>query len=259
MDTRQVVVIDENMARHAFPGEDPVGKPVWIPSMGPKPVLVVGVVGHVRHWGLAADDLSRVQDQCYYPLTQVPDQLTKFFSSIMSVVVRTNVAPLNTVDSLQREARGAMGDQSLYELRTMEQLASSSLDQQRFLLFLFAIYSGVALLLACVGIYGVIAYLMSQRVPEIGVRMAMGAKPSDIVGLVLRQSFVIVLGGIGVGILASFGTNRILQSLVPGVQPSQTAIFVVVLPLLLTAALVASYIPARRAAKVEPMVALRNE
>jgi ABC-type antimicrobial peptide transport system permease subunit len=177
----------------------------------------------------------------------------------MSVVVRTNVAPLNTVDSLQREARGAMGDQSLYELRTMEQLASSSLDQQRFLLFLFAIYSGVALLLACVGIYGVIAYLMSQRVPEIGVRMAMGAKPSDIVGLVLRQSFVIVLGGIGVGILASFGTNRILQSLVPGVQPSQTAIFVVVLPLLLTAALVASYIPARRAAKVEPMVALRNE
>jgi predicted permease len=259
MDSRQVVVIDENMARHAFPGEDPVGKPVWIPGFGPKPVLIVGVVGHVRHWGLASDDLSRVQDQCYYPLAQVPDQLTKFFSSIISVVVRTNVPPLNTVDSLQREARGAMGDQSLYELRTMEQLVSASLDQQRFLLFLFAIYSGVALLLACVGIYGVIAYLMSQRVPEIGVRMAMGAKPSDIVRLVLRQSLVIVLAGVGVGILASFATGRILQNLVPGLQSSQAAIFVVVLPLLLAAALFASYIPARRAAKVDPLVALRYE
>jgi putative ABC transport system permease protein len=141
----------------------------------------------------------------------------------------------------------------------MEQLASASLDQQRFLLFLFAIYSALALLLACVGVYGVIAYLMSQRIPEIGVRMAMGARPSDIVGLVLRQSLVIVLAGVGVGILASFATGRILQSLVPGVQPSQAAIFVVVLPLLLTASLFASYIPARRAAKVDPLVALRYE
>jgi predicted permease len=259
MDGRQVVVIDENMARHAFAGGDAVGKLVSLPAMGPKPVLVVGVVGHVRHWGLAGDDLSRVQDQCYYPLAQVPDQLTKFFSSIISVVVRTKIPPSNAVESLQREARGAMGDQSLYALRTMEQLVSASLDQQRFLLLLFAIYSGLALLLACVGIYGVIAYLMSQRVPEIGVRIAMGAKPSDIVGLVLRQSFVIVLAGVGVGILASFATGRILQSLVPGVQPSQAAIFAVVLSLLLAAALFASYIPARRAAKVDPLVALRYE
>jgi predicted permease len=259
MDSGQVVVIDENMARHAFPGEDPVGKPIWLPGMGRKPVEVVGVVGHVRHWGLAADDLSRVQDQFYYPLAQVPDQLTKFFSSIMSVVVRTNVAPLNAVESLQRDVRGAIGDQTLYELRTMEQLASASLDQQRFLLFLFAIYSGLALLLACIGIYGVIAYLMTQRVPEIGVRMAMGAKPSDIVRLVLRQSFIIVLAGVGVGILASFATGRILHSLVPGSQPSQATIFAVVIPLLLAAALFASYIPARRAAKVDPIVALRYE
>ncbi|HEY6182313.1 MAG TPA: ABC transporter permease [Terriglobales bacterium] len=259
LDSSQVIVIDENMARHAFSGEDPVGKQVSVPGFGPKPVLVVGVVGHVRHWGLASDDLSRVQDQCYYPLTQAPDQLTKFFSSIMSVVVRTNVTPLNVVEPLQRDARGAMGDQSLYEVRTMEQLVSASLDQQRFLLFLFAIYSGLALLLACIGIYGVVAYLMSQRIPEMGVRMALGASRSDIVRLVLRQSLVIVLAGVGVGILASLATGRILQSLVPGVQTSQVGIFAVVLPLLLTSALFASYIPARRAAKVEPLVALRYE
>ena len=259
MDSRQVVVIDENMARHAFPAEDPVGKPVWIPGMGPKPVEVVGVVGHVRHWGLAGDDLSRVQDQFYYPLAQVPDQLTKFFSSILSVVVRTNIAPLNTVESLQREVRGAMGDQTLYEMRTMEQLVSASLDQQRFLLFLFAIYSGLALLLACVGIYGVLAYLMSQRVPEIGVRIAMGARPLDIVGLVFRQTLVIYLVGVGIGIVASFATGRILQSLVPAAQTSQAVVFVVVLPMLLAAVLLASYWPARRATKVDPMAALRYE
>lgn len=258
MDSRQVVVIDENMARHAFPGEDPVGKLVWIPGMGPKPVEVVGVVGHVRHWGLADDDLSRVQDQCYYPLAQVPDQLAKFFSSIISVVIRTNVPPANVIDSLQKEARGPLGDQTLYELRTMEELASASLAQQRFLLYLFAIYSGLALLLACVGIYGVIAYLTNQRVPEIGVRVALGATRSNILGLVLRQSLTIVLAGIGIGMLASFATAHILQRLVPVAQTSQTIIFVV-LPLLFAASLLASYIPARRAAKVDPMVALRYE
>jgi predicted permease len=259
MDSRQVVVIDENMARHSFPGEDPVGKPVWIPGMGPKPVLVVGVVGHVRHWGLAGDDLSRVQDQCYYPIGQVPDQLTRFFSSILSVVVRTNVPPLNTVDSLRREARGATGDQTLYELRTMEQLVSASLDQQRFLLFLFAVYSGLALLLACVGIYGVITYLMSQRVPEMGVRLALGASRANILRMVLGQSLAIVLAGAGLGMLASLATGHVLQSLVPGVEASFSAIFGAVLPVLIAAALFASYIPARRAARVDPLVALRYE
>ena len=259
MDTRQVVVIDENMARHAFPGEEPVGKLVWIPGMGPRPVEVVGVVGHVRHWGLAGDDLSRVQDQFYYPLGQVPDQLTKFFSSIISVVVRTNVPPANVVDSLQKESRGPLGDQTLYELRTMEELASASLAQQRFLLYLFAIYSGLALLLACVGIYGVITYLTNQRVPEIGVRVALGASRSDILGLVLRQSLTVVLAGTGAGVLASFATTRILQRLVPAAQVSQLAIFAVVLPLLFVAALFACYFPAQRATKVDPMVALRYE
>jgi len=255
----QVVVIDENMARHAFAGEDPVSKVLWIPGLGGRPVQVIGVVGHVRHWGLAGDEVSRVQDQCYYALAQVPDPLVRFFSSILSVVVRTNVPPLNAVDALQKQARGGTADQTLYEVLTMEQLVSASLARQRFLLLLFAIFAGLALLLACVGIYSVIAYLTSQRVPEFGVRLALGARSSDIISLVLRESLAIILIGIGIGLLASIGSGRILQRLVPGLQTAQGLILVVVLPALILVALFACYIPARRASKVDPAVSLRYE
>jgi predicted permease len=255
----QVVVIDENMARHAFGSEDPVGKVLWIAGFGERPVQVVGVVRHVRHWGLADDDFSRVRDQCYYPLAQVPDPLVRFFSSVLSIVIRTNVPPLNTVETLQRQARGATGDQTLYEVRTMEQLVSASLARQRFLLLLFAIFAGLALLLACVGIYSVIAYLTGQRVPEFGVRLALGAHSSDIIRLVLRESLAIVLAGIVIGLVASIGTGRVLQRLVPGLQAADVSILVVVLPALILAALFACYIPARRASKVDPVVSLRYE
>jgi predicted permease len=255
----QVIVIDENMAHHAFGEEDAVGKVLWIPGMGDSPVQVVGVVGHVRHWGLAGDDLSTVKDQCYYPLAQVPDHLVRFFSSVLSVVVRTNIPPLNTVDALQRQARGSAGDQTLYEVRTMEQLVNASLARQRFLLLLFAIFAGLALLLACIGVYSVIAYLTSQRVPEFGVRIALGAHSSNIIKLVLRESLAIILAGIGIGLVASIGTGRVLQRLVPGVQTAQGLILAFVLPALILVALFACYIPARRAAKIDPMAALRCE
>lgn len=255
----QVVVIDQKMAQHAFAGQDPIGKRLWIPGMGPTPIQVVGVVGHVRHWGLADDDLSTVQDQCYYPLAQVPDRLVRFFSSVMSVVVRTDVSPSSTVEALQQQARGATGDQALYEVRTMEQLVSASLARQRFLLLLFAIFAGIALLLACVGIYSVIAYLMGQRVSEIGVRVALGATSANIVAMVLRQSLVMIFAGVGIGVVTSFASGRVLQRLVPEVQTSQASMFIVVLPLLILVALAASYIPARRASKVDPMAALRYE
>lgn len=255
----QVVVIDENLAHHAFGREDPVGQALWMQGIGDRPVQVVGVVGHVRHWGLAADDLSTVQDQIYYPLAQVPDHLVRFFSSVLSIVVRTDVSPLNMVAALQRQAHGATGDQTLYEVHTMEQLVSASLARQRFLLLLFAIFAGLALLLACVGIYSVIAYLTSQRVPEFGVRIALGAHSSDIIRLVLRESLGIILVGVGVGLLASIGSGRVLQRLVPGVHTAQGLILAVVLPTLILVALFACYIPARRASKVDPAISLRYE
>src|SRR6202030_4770233 len=131
-----VIVIDDNLAEHAFGTQDTVGKRIWIPAMSGS-VEVVGVVGHVRHWGLAADDQSRVRDQMYYPFAQVPAPLLHFFSSIMSLTVRTTTPPMNIVEPLRHELRGAAGDQALYEPRTMEQLVSASLGRQRFLLLLF--------------------------------------------------------------------------------------------------------------------------
>jgi predicted permease len=254
-----VVVIDDNLAQHAFGGSLAVGKRLWIPSMGANPVQIVGVVGHVRHWGLAGDDQSRVRDQIYYSFAQVPDPLLRFFSSVMSMAVRTNIPPLNVVESLRLELRGTAGDQVLYDVHTMEQLVSDSLTRQRFLLLLFAIFAGLALLLACIGIYGVLAYLTSQRVPEFGVRMALGANARDVMRLVMRESLGIIFLGVGLGSAGAWAAGRVLMRLVEGMQSSEPVTFAIMIPILVVAALFASFVPARRAARVDPVKALRQE
>jgi ABC-type antimicrobial peptide transport system permease subunit len=253
-----VIVIDDNLAQHAFGTKDAVGKRLWIPAMGATPALVVGVVGHVRQWGLAADDQSRVRDQMYYPFAQVPAPLLHFFSSIMSFAARTTIPPSNVVEPLRRELRGAAGDQALYEVHTMEQLLSASLARQRFLLLLFGVFAGLALLLACIGIYGVLAYLSSQRVPEIGVRMTLGANPLDVMRLVLGQSLAMIFVGVGVGILAALAAGRILNRLVEGMRPADISTFAITIPVLVIAALIASFVPARRASRIDPVTALRQ-
>jgi predicted permease len=254
-----VVVIDDNLAQHAFGGKDAVGKRLWVRAMGREPVRVVGVVGHVRHWGLAGDDQSRVRDQIYYPLAQVPPSLLHVFSSIMSIAVRTKIPPLDLVQPLRQELRGAAGDQALYEVRTMEQLVSASLAQQRFLLLLFGIFAGLALLLACIGIYGVLAYLTGQRVSEIGLRMAFGATARDVIGMVLRQSLGMILLGVGIGILATLAASRVLHRVIEGMRPAEISTFAITIAVLVLAALFASFLPARRASRMDPVSALRQE
>jgi len=253
-----VMVIDDVMAQKVFPGENPIGKHVWI-DLGADPRRVVGVVGHVRHWGLASDDQSNVRSQLYYPFAQVPDDLVRRWSELMSVAVRTDIDPLNIVEPLGKEIRGAANDQVLYEVHTMEQLMGSTLALQRFLLLLFGIFAGLALLLACIGIYGVLAYLTNQRVPEIGVRMALGASARSVMWMMLRQSVVMILAGIALGTTASFAANQALKRLVPGVQSTEPLTLLLMLLVLLLAALLASYFPARRASRVDPMLALRQD
>jgi predicted permease len=254
-----VIVIDDVLAQSAFGEQDPIGKRLWMPDMDYGPFTVVGVVGHVRHWGLAGDDQAYVRAQFYYPFSQLPDQSLRRWSELMSVVVRTNVAPLSVVDPLGHEVRGVTGDQVLYEVRTMEQLARGTLARQRFLLLLFGIFAGLALLLACIGIYGVLAYLTGQRVPEIGVRMALGARPADVIWLVLRQSLGMIFVGVGVGLLGAVATAHLLERLVEGVRRADLSTLAIMIPLLVIAALLASFVPARRASRVDPMTALRQE
>ncbi len=254
-----VVVIDENLAQHAFAGSNPVGKGLWIQGMDSNPVRIVGVVGHVRHWGLAGDDQSRVRDQIYCSFYQLPDPLVHLLSSVMSITVRTSITPLNVAEPLRRALRGPGADQTLYDVHTMDDLARASLDRQRFLLWLFGIFAGLALLLACIGIYGVLTYLTNQRVPEIGLRMALGASAHDVMRLVLGQSFQMIVVGIAVGILGALAAGRLLQHMVDGTRPTDPSTFAIMIPVFLAAALFASFLPARRASRVDPMSALRQE
>jgi predicted permease len=259
MGSELVIVIDDVLAQNAFGADDPVGKRLWMPQMGYGPFVVAGVVGHVRHWGLAGDDQAQVRAQFYYPFAQLPDKYLRRWSELMSVAVRTSVAPLSAVESLRAEVRGATGDQVLYEVRTMEQLARATLDQHRFLLLLFGVFAGLALLLACIGIYGVLAYLTGQRIPEIGIRIALGATAREVLWLVLRQSLVMIFLGVVVGAAAAFAAARVLQQSVAGVRSFEPMAFALMIAILVAAGLFASWLPARRASKVDPIIALRYE
>ncbi len=258
MGNQSVAVIDEVMAQQAFGSEDPIGKQLWI-DLGSDPVTVIGVVGHVRYWGLAGDDQAQVRAQLYYPFAQVPDRLVRRWSELMSIAVRTDVDPLTLVEPLRHELRGATGDQVLYQIRTLEQLASATLAHQRFLLLVFGMFAGLALLLACIGIYGVLAYLTSQRVPEIGVRIALGATAREVMWLVLRQSLVMIISGAVVGLAAALAAARVLIRLIEGVRSTEPLTFAVMISVLVAAALFAGFLPARRACRVDPVSALRQE
>jgi predicted permease len=266
--SQYVVVIDDVMAKLAFGAEDPVGKRIWLPNTdtpfssgagAPDVAEVVGVVGHVRHWGPASDDEAKVRAQFYYPFAQVAEPLLRRWSELTSVVARTSAPPLSIVDPLQKEIRGPSGDQVFNQIRTMEQLASASLAQQQMLMLLFGIFAGLALLLACIGVYGVLAYLTSQRVPEFGVRMALGATAADVILLVLRQSIGMILIGVGVGIAGSVVAGRLLERFVAGVKSLEPLTFAAMVIVLVFAALFASFIPARRASRIHPMTALRQD
>jgi predicted permease len=257
--SRPVIVIDEVLAQNAFHGQNPVGRQLWIPDMGDGPQLIVGVVGHVRYWGLAGDDQAKIRAQFYYPFAQIPDAWTRRWSSLMSIAVRTTVPPLTVLQPLRHELRGSANDQVLYEVRTLQQLSASSVGRQRFLLLLFGAFAAFSLLLTCIGIYGTLAYLTGRRVPEIGVRMALGANTGEVLWMVLRQSVAMISTGAGVGVLASIAAGRLLQRYVEGVRPAEAPTLTLMISILVIAALAASFIPARRASQVDPMEALRHD
>jgi ABC-type antimicrobial peptide transport system permease subunit len=243
-------LISESMAGKYWPNENPIGQAIQFGNMdGDLRLLhVVGVVGDVHDRGVDAATSPTVY----------ANSLQRPRSSGMAVVVRGRVAPSGLVPSMRQVVR-SLDSELPVNFKTLEQVFSSSLDQRRFSLVIFGVFGCVALLLAAMGIYGVTNYAVTQRTQEIGIRMALGARMSDVLKLVLRNGMSLVLIGAAIGVAGAFATTRVLSSLLFGVAPTDLATFTTVVVVLVVVALVACYIPARRATKVDPLVALRYE
>jgi predicted permease len=252
-----VVVIDDVMARHIFPGQDAVGKQINLMMVGP--VQIAGVVGHVKHWGLDADDTAKVRDEIYFPFTQVPDKFMSEGVAGVTLAVRTAPDPLSVVSAVRAQVAGPTEDQPIYGVQTMEQIISGSLAERRFAMLLLIIFASTALVLAAVGIYSVMSYAVSRRTHELGVRMALGASRGEILTLVVREGMALAAIGTLGGLTVAIGVTRLMASLLYGVRPADPATFAAVSLLLVGIAFLACYLPAWRATKVDPIVALRYE
>jgi putative ABC transport system permease protein len=250
-----VVVIDQTMARKFWPGQDPLGQRVWIgkpmgPSMSePAPREIVGIVADIRESALA----DAPGQTMFIPYAQ-----TKWNDS-ESFLVRVRAVPLMSVPAIREALHQVDPTEPLTQIETMDQVVSGSLKDWRFHAVLLGIFAALALVIAAIGVYGVISYSIAQRTHEIGIRLALGAQRRDVLRLVVSQGARLALAGIAVGVLAAIGLTRLMASLLYGVTPTDPVTFIAVAVLLLIVALVACYIPARRAMRVDPMVALRYE
>jgi len=248
-DSQPVTIISEEMARRYWADEDPIGKPVMLFSFGDKPFTIVGVAGNVRSLGLDSDPNPMV-----YAATA-----TAAMWNPMNLVIRTSTDPSSYVSGVRSALASVDPNVPVYEIRTVDELLSSSLGSRRFTMFLLVSFAGVALLLACVGLFGVMAYLVSQRTHEIGVRLALGARPGDVFRLVIGRGMALAAVGSALGLGGAWALGRFLETLLYEIKPSDPVTLASAPVLLLAVALLACYVPARRAMKVDPMVALRYE
>ena len=255
-----VLVIDDVLARQYFPDENPVGKRLFL-DIGQSNIQaqIIGVVAHVNQWGLDTDDTERLRAQLYFPFMQLPDPSMALAPTGMRMVVRTRGAAPGAFDSIRQSVQQVNSEQVVYGAQTMPEVISDSTATRRFSAILLGSFALVALLLSGVGIYGVISYLIGQRTHEIGVRVALGAQQSKVLCQVLGEGLKLAITGVVIGLAAAFGLTRLMSSLLYGVSPTDPLTFTAVAALLITVALAACYIPARRAAAVDPMVALRHE
>jgi predicted permease len=256
--TPLVAVIDENMARALFPDKDPIGQHLLL-NEGAIRFEIIGVASHIKHLSWDADGQSRVRFQMYSNYNQIPDQFFVQVTRTMSLVVRASSDPLSLVPAVRRQVVDVDKDQPIYNLKLMDELISGSMSQQRFAMLLLAVFAGVAMVLAAVGIYGVTSYSVTQRSHEIGIRMALGARRRDVLNLVVTQGLKLVIAGVAIGLGGAFALTRVMSSLLFGVSATDPLVFILTSVALTGVALAASFIPARRATKVDPMVALRYE
>ncbi|MGO8818351.1 MAG: ABC transporter permease [Terriglobia bacterium] len=257
--TPAVAVIDDVCARKYFPNENPIGKRIVLPNMDDQPAEIVGVVGHVKQWGLDSDDTQSLRAQLYHSFTQLPDGAMALAVPGTEVLVRSEGTADALFASIRHTSQMMNTEQAIYGMQTMDDVIAGSLATRRFSMILLASFALVALVLASVGIYGVLAYLVGQRTHEIGIRVALGANRSEVLRLVVGQGAKMALLGVALGILAALGLTRLMSGMLFGVSATDPLTFIAVAILLILVALAACYIPARRAMSVDPMVALRYE
>ncbi len=253
-----VTVIDHRFAQLYFPGEDPIGKRVNFSILNVT-AEIVGVVGHIKQWGLDENAGSPILAQCYFAVAQTPEMFVPLVGLNLPIVMRTQGSPLAQAGSIRRALHQVNSLSVIYDMETMDNIISDSLSSRRFSMILMGVFAVLALVMASVGIYGVISYVTSQRTHEIGIRMALGAERSGILKLVIGRGLKLALIGVAIGIAGALALTRFLASLLYGVKPTDPPTFIAVSLILIAVALVACYVPARRAAKVDPLVALRYE
>ena len=245
-----VAIINETLARRIWPGEDPIGKRIkkGLPEEDRPWREVIGVVNDIKHNGVE----RATSMQTYFPFAQES-------ARTLAVVARTQGNPLALAASVEQAIHSIDKDLPVYAILTMDQWLGNSLAQRRLTLVLLASFAALALLLAGVGVYGVISYAVKQRTHELGIRMALGAQARDVLALVLAQGLKLALIGIGLGLLAAFALTRWMESLLFGVRPADPLTFTLIAAVLALVSLFACWVPARRATKVDPLVALRCE
>ena len=253
-----VAVVDDVFARKYFPHQDPIGQRIVMNNGGRK-LEIVGIVGHVKQWGLDLDDTQSLRAQVYIPCMQMPDDFITLVSSGTSLVVRYdgNLTPVS--DAIRRTSRQMSSQQVIFGDQTMESIIADSIAARRFAMILLGAFAVLALGLAAIGIYGVIAYVVGQRTQEIGIRMALGAQRRDVLGLILWQGTRLALLGVAIGMAGAFALTRLMTDLLFGVAATDPVTFAQLAGILTIVAMAACYLPARRATRVDPVAALRWE
>jgi predicted permease len=254
--SQPVVVIDEVFARKYFGDTDPIGK--RIVQEGQDAQQIIGVVGHVKQWSIDSDEDQTLQAQLYEPFRQFPDNAMSAMATGVGVVTRSN-GPAPPFDAIRRSVQSQNKENVISRAQTMNEVIAASLAERRFSMMLLEAFAVVALLLASLGLYGVISYLVGQRTHELGIRIALGAQRKNVLGLILGHGMKMALAGVALGIVAALVLTRLLAKMVYGVSTTDPLTFAFITLLLTTVALLACYVPARRATKVDPLVALRYE
>jgi len=246
-DSPQVTIINESFARNFYPNEDPIGRRIIIRNR-PNSCEIIGIVSDIRHFGPDA-----------YPLPEMYVPYNQLAVGAVPLVVRTKLEPEAVIRAVQGEIQAVDRQVAIGKVRTMTQMMSAALAERRFAMLLVGGFAALALLLAAVGIYGVMSYAVAQRTREIGIRIALGAQSNDVLRLIVKQGLSLALIGILAGLVGAFALTRLMRDLLYGVKATDPLTFITIALLLAFIMLLACWIPARRAAKVDPMVALRHE